>query len=360
MSSEDGAKVVIIGSGKLGLGLLARQCASAGIRPIIAGRKKGSPSEVFDTLSATSFFMCGELGDELLNYEIAGTIDVSQDYSEVVELLARTPNVVVMSSVGLGGQPEVARCVRDSVTQRKLDNTDGQLVFIPCENEVVSEISSLRDIGSSGFVMLDTMVDRICPSIRVSGGVVQVFAEREFEWAVSVTEYFHVLQVHASLLQRVGIDIVSDLDAVRIRKKLMMNGVQLACALLAAASGATYLQEYIEINPRRIAQLLDEMVKALTVSPNDYNREDLVALADWYERRIVNSARSVGGEPGDSVARMTRKATATEIDQFLIDLKSRLGVPYAWIARSLGIKVARKTQIGYALRLAFESLADLV
>lgn len=359
MLSADLLKVVIVGAGKLGLGLLARRSISAGVKPVIAGRSHGDPNSVFDALSHSKYFHCGESQEELLRYDIADTIDVSETDEPLIDFISKNSNVVLMCAVGPDGQAAVASAVRAAVGRRESNKTPGQLVLLPCENEISIELDSLRALSSSSFVMVDVMVDQICQKKTVINGSVRIFAEKEFEWAGAVTDYLQVSHRHSDFINHMGIAWKSDLEAVRCRKKIMMNGVQLACALLGSSKGYIYLQDYINENPNCISELLDEMVVALDGSQMyDFNREELVALADWYEGRILRSAN--GGEDGDTVQRMTRKITPTEIDLFVVDLKGRLVLPYAWIARSKGIDVARKTQIGIALRLAFDAVRRIV
>ncbi|HKP44140.1 hypothetical protein [Mycobacterium sp.] len=346
--------IVVHGTGGLALGLIGRQLGLGNCPFTLVGRL-GDDSrrrQITESLNMHRLYLSGEHPDRATTIEVPDMIVTSDPagLNEYRSALRADGDVMYFHSLR-SGQPWAASEVETAVRDRRRHDTRGVLFLIPCENSVSRSISQLKaDLRGTGFAYVDTMVDRICPepkclpgsSYGVSGEIVYVDTERDFEWAAELETVDPAAHLSFdNICQHANIQIAVDIDATKIRKRWMMNGTQLAISILAVSIGFRdkHLSDYCAQFPLSLAALMGDFRTACELSGKNYSEGELAQAEAWYTERLIASLRSGDDGKGDTVRRILSKAHRESAGEMLRDIADKIGDPYGVLSNHLQDRV---------------------
>lgn len=316
-------EVLNFGPGALGLGLIGPRAIGAGFRFHLAGRRTGSRELVSHQLDQNRAYRATD-GTEVVDYPVDGFYfyEEPEGSDAAAKFIEEAPSLII-TTTARAGQPKVASFLRDCLERRFAAGNDGLIALAPCENNVAPQMLRLhREFLESGLIMLHSMVDRICERPEIStGDFVEVRTERPSEWVVEIdapTAAGVSGERLGAYLDRMGVQLVSDIEPDRERKRLMMNGPQMCLALFARVSGYKRLGEFLatERGTQALAGLLNEYGMDLQYRQAEMLDGELREVQDWYGRRLANF--------DDDIARLLAQLEAGNAGPPLLDAQKRL------------------------------------
>lgn len=333
------ARLVHLGTGALGLGLIAWLAARADLVVVLANRSRGSSQDSLDRNQALrdqraySLSVTGSGNREHVSF--AELLFTDDDEERLVGLIADAETLLVTTALKGGVQSAIALLAR-AVEARLARTTLTPLHLVACENTFDSEqlrhaikkhLGRIdRDVFETGTRFISCMVDRQCNEPYIDTLTRNVVVEVE-EYALWVLEHSDTsgqlelcLQVPAV---RDHIAFVRDVRPVQQRKKWLVNAAHLLLALNALDAGHIRLDHYLRTDlGRQLADaVMEEAVDVFdTVGGGHYTRAEL----DDYARKALKRFTS---HPKLVTEILSRFTNANRLPEFLRDFNGKVSRP---------------------------------
>lgn len=295
MSNELPPQHVHVGTGSLGLGLVAWLGSYAKLSVFLANRAS-SDSKSRNTLLRRTYQYELVFPDSQPEPVIfANLLFTDEDRDQFIRTVASPHTRLLTTALKGGFQDQLfLQTIVDAITTRIKSASQSPLYIIACEN-VINNSIVLRDklvpllpphITQSDFeqsiVFVPCMVDRMCsdPIISKTGEVVQVEVERFAQLILrrpSPTMSW-LEEVLSSPKAADYIEFVDDLEPYERRKLWLVNGPHLLIALNAFYQGYAHLHIYLQQEPLAneiLTEILDEVTHIFLANENTFSLEEL-------------------------------------------------------------------------------------
>lgn len=255
-------------------------------------------------------------------------------------LLSNRPTLIV-TSCGDEGQRAVIECISEAaqaLLEATTDSPSGRppIYIYPAENSVqrglwnrcAKLITDVRPV-----YILESMVDRVCKNRRVdSGNAGRVAVDAEF--------YREVLAGHPDikepasellqLLSSLRIEWVDDVASAKVRKIILVNGLQMCVAILAKSEGHSTLDSYFGANSSS-GETLRLLSEELGLAVAHLLSVDLSTAFGWASASATRVLTS-----GDDVGRLLRRINDGDAGEALEAFNARVGVAVRALKDYLG------------------------
>lgn len=291
-------RLLQLGTGALGLGLLGWLAVRAGLELVLANRASNSSSlalnQVLRDQHRYVLSITGSRRTEKVPFpELLFTDD---DRQRVIAVIA-DPDTVIVTTALKEGVRSIANLLADACEVRLVKNPGAELYVVAGENTVGSEvlgeavtaILATRRLEAAlirdGLRFVPCMVDRQCnkPHVAPETGDVTVEVEEYAQWVLqssptstTLKRYFQRVPEHVSF--------VEDIEAIRRRKQWLVNAVHLLIALNALDAGYLRLDDYLDTRlGRDLAEALMNEAVEVSATRGDFPLNEL----EEYGRRTL-------------------------------------------------------------------------
>jgi hypothetical protein len=232
---------VHIGAGSFGLGMVLPICQSAGFSTVVLNRQSAKPHH--HLLQKNGTYMLRYDNDPATDDQVRIAIRYyATDHDEaVLEILSSRSIILITTSIKADNFTHFAPILAKAIERRREQNL-GPICVMACENlrnnskslenAVVQRLSEeCAAYTRSNIHFCNTVVDRVCTSIRLSQDSVQVHAESFSQWIVDKPPY--ELAAIIKLSSTDAVTIATDdreFAAYETQKYWCLNGMHLAVA----------------------------------------------------------------------------------------------------------------------------------
>ena len=234
-------RAVMVGPGRLGLGLIAALHDPNTVDMVVCGRRT---SAVMKALERDLRYTCVE-GGRARSVPVQGVVYLD-DNEHFSALIRSNETRVVLLSVK-DGQPMVVKQLR-SALEGEPDPSLSPLIVVPCENVTSDQVKGLAGMRAVRRVIVcPSMVDRVCTSVEVDDvDGVRVQTEEYAEWCTSTpSSVCDYPDDESSLYTGIGTTPTDEIERVKDRKLFLMNFVQMNIAVLALDAGQQDIAKFI-------------------------------------------------------------------------------------------------------------------
>jgi hypothetical protein len=354
-------EIVIFGAaGKLGPGLVGTRARQAGLNVHGVVRSPREDTRSADVVRALArereiHVRVRDAADIVVPLHDIYYSDDPADRTRLERFLAETPDVLVCSAAR-AGQDDLAALLTRVLRRR---HVTGMLAVCPCENDVSPSMAALGAVlgRRRGTAFLPAMVDRICTEIDTLDRHVVVTCEADSDWVVTVmsgaaklgTRISPGMRSLLSALAALEISVVNpdQCDRSKLRKRLLMNGVQTSLAYLALDADHDDLGAYLQtaVGTEALVGLMHEYSIHLLHDDPKLSPKLLHGHQIWYADRIVAAA--------DSVARVLNRNASGYLAPALAVTSARIAETYDVLLKVYGDeKDARESFVAKALDAA--------
>lgn len=342
MEQELSLQHVHVGSGALGMGLVAWLGRRAGLSVILANRAGGSASHHRSlTLRETCEYDLVPDDSRAEHVRLAEFLFTDEDHDRFIEAVADTKTVLLTTALKDGiREEELLRLLAEAVAARVAAATSSTLYVVACENKIDSvglrdELLHFLPTGieaelARSIVFVPCVVDRICNEPGLDPTTSRVFVEVE-QFSQWILEEPHNGSPTLQEALRTPdteefVEFVADLTAYRRRKAWLVNGPHLLIALNAWAAGYIRLDLFLQQNLEGRA-ILDEVLAEATGA---FLATDPAFTAGELWESSTQTRQRFGTHP-DSVERILSRFTERRIHDFFSDFYRKvteLTLPY--------------------------------
>jgi mannitol-1-phosphate/altronate dehydrogenase len=325
-------KILIFGAGKLTLGLLAALHSSDEAEIHLCGRRTGKSAPIVEAIEGMGGYQLRIRAEDpqAIRIDAVHYTDEDSGIDEIGALLHSNVTVAILTSVK-DNQETIVDLLLKALARRPGEIEFQDLLVIPCENRVHPCFKDLTNTSGlcRQIILCQTMVDRICstPPIISAEGVVSIETEPFHEWWVQppsgISGGTFGLGVSAILEDLLGALITGDLEPIRDRKTLLMNGVHACIAVLAREAQIDGIQDYATnyLEGRfNLEGLSMEFAALLAYRHPDESYEEIMDWMVLYQDRIVD-------DPNETASRILERLSADRIDEFFEDWRHKVASP---------------------------------
>ncbi|MCW3002464.1 MAG: Mannitol-phosphate 5-dehydrogenase [Conexibacter sp.] len=304
--------VLLIGPGKLGLGLVGLTAHQAGL-PLHVVARPGSPVRPGCALRVN---VIGSPPPTTLDVaSISNADQIEQLCPEALAAIDHSDELLICTSVGTSEMPGIERLVRDIAVRRR---ETGPTLVIAAENDPGEDFPAFAEaLRSDGARVLSTMVNRVCPKVVTDELGRTVDADALAEWLIEADlADWAILRVLARV-PHVGIAL--DIGADKERKRALVNGGHIAISLLAFERNVPTVRDATQ-RPDLMAfvELLhEEMILALG---SKHGNLDAARARDYGQEQVAVWTRQY-----DETLRILRRLHRHDLRPLIRDVALKLG-----------------------------------
>jgi len=266
-------------------------CSQAGLHTLVLNRIGSKPTPHHDTLRQSGHYFLVYDGDNGNPKQIDANLLLYATDADpaAIDALAAPSVLLITTSVTPSGLETVAPLLARSIERRR-DSGAGPVCIIACENlplnsETLAQhiLAHLPDTNSREFfytktVFCNTVIDRICSTLRHTPGRLEVPVELFHEWILESPGSPVVALTHLAPHVTFAIDR-TEFELYELRKYWSLNALQLA----AAAFTYNYAYEHDEM-----IQYLYQGLQKPTVLENVLALQLDLAAAVWVRALMKN------------------------------------------------------------------------
>lgn len=354
---------VHVGTGALGLGLIAWSGSQAGLSLILANRAHGSPSlERNRILAKTHEYYLIFADEEEKEPERVNFTDLfftDRDYDRFIATVSDPKTILLTTALKQGLEPSIP-LLKDALVARVEAAISTPLYVVACENaldsltlhkKIVSILPANIDLPlfNQTIAFVPCVVDRMCnePWFNKATGRVEVEVESFAQWILKHDHSYSPFLEEYLRCQATQyyIDFVENIEPYIRRKRWLVNGPHLLIALNALADGYDRLDRYLqEYSPAR--ELLERLLEEARLAFESIQRAESI-FDSWESYSSNRITRERFTSYPDSVTRILSRFTQSMLHEFFQDLYRKvtqpileymhtheLAVPY-WTAQTL-------------------------
>lgn len=333
---------VHVGTGALGLGLVAWLGSRAGLSVFLANRSTGSSDS---SLARSHLLRETHQYDVILpdpqappeSVTFTELLFTDRDYDRFIAVVADRKTILLTTALKDGVEPSIPLLAK-AVAARVETAAQDPLYIIACENTLDSTKLSeaIRSSLPSGIdrsklertvIFVPCMVDRLCnePRLNPETRRVQVKVEKFAQWILESLsrDPSPLEQALKKPRTRDYIDFVTNLAPFVRRKRWLVNGPHLLIALNASADRYERLDMYLQTMPsadQLLAALLEEAMESFLAADRYFEPDKL--------REFNEHTRARFRDYPDLVGRILSRFTGPEqLHEFFKDFHRKVTEP---------------------------------
>jgi hypothetical protein len=302
--------VVVVGAGALTLGLITPTIANGGHDVIIATRVDTSlERERIVAIKRRGQLVIATLGVAAFDVvPIKRILDITRETDrQALADLINTPSVDVIVTAARDGFDDVADCIVSAAAGRS-----DSLLIVCADNRPPRRWEALRSSSPPGVEAVASIADRICIRFPRTHPTADVLVEPYSMWTIEDDPRSRLRTIFAGAAD---VAFTPDIESATRRKLHLVNGLQLALALLAWLEGQPLLHLWIQQNgplAEEVAIAIADAYRGVFGGSLDDNRnvtsQNLSRFRDTPDRTGRILGLSEGQSAGDSLDLQERVA----------------------------------------------------
>lgn len=293
------AGVTIIGAGALSLGLLAPTFAAAGLEVTIASRVATSREQqrLSDLTRRREVHIAFLGGGAFHRVPLARTIDISQAAGlDQLDEVLQNPATSAVVTAARSGFNEVAELVVHASSER-----GSPLLVICADNQPPDGWVDLVRSSPRNVETVPSIADRICVRFPRTQPTADVVVEEYSLWTIATDSAGRSASWFGDIE---NVEVTGDINRAIRRKLHLVNGLQLALAIMAWVDGDPLLDRWISENQAFAEELMESVAasyQSLTGDPSAEVRGFAQMNLHRFGETPDRSGRMLGLAEGDVV-----------------------------------------------------------